>query len=247
MRRLVLKVSVLLLAVSVSHWWSCPTCLWGQDQHTWPAWNQWRGPGRDAIVRGAVWPDCVDESHLTRLWRVELPPSYSGPIVSESLVFTTATADEEREVAYAFDRHSGEKLWEVNWPGAMSVPFFAASNGSWIRATPACDGERLFVAGMRDVLVCLDAQTGQEQWRVDFVEKLGTPVPSFGFASSPLIDGRWLYVQAGASLVKLDKTSGEIAWRVLPEAGGMMDSAFSSPVIATLAGHRQLVVQNAVA
>ncbi|WP_231756663.1 tryptophan-rich sensory protein [Lignipirellula cremea] len=29
----------------------------------------------------------------------------------------------------------------------MSVPFFAASNGSWIRATPDFDGESLFVAG----------------------------------------------------------------------------------------------------
>ena len=76
----------------------------------------------------------------------------------------------------------------------------------------------------------LNAETGQEQWRVDFVEQLKTPLPAFGFASSPLIDGDSLYVQAGASFIKLDKQTGKIIWRVLKDDGGMMGSAFSSPI-----------------
>jgi len=31
---------------------------------------------------------------------------------------------------------------------------------------PAYDGDSLYVAGMRDVLVCLDAKTGKQRWRV---------------------------------------------------------------------------------
>jgi outer membrane protein assembly factor BamB len=125
----------------------------------------------------------------------------------------------------------------------MSVPFFAASNGSWIRATPACDGQRLYVAGMRDVLACLDTESGRELWRVDFVQQLGTPLPSFGFASSPLIVGDFVYVQAGGGFVKLDKMTGEIVWRTLDDGGGMFGSAFSSPYLATVAGTPQLLVQ----
>lgn len=207
------------------------------------AWNQWRGPARDGVVAGAAWPESLDEESLTQLWRVDLGPSYSGPIVSESTVFTTATEDDKFEVVYALDRKTGEQLWSTQWPGAMSVPFFAAANGSWIRATPAFDGESLFVAGMRDVLVSLNARTGEEQWRVDFVEQLKTPLPAFGFASSPLLDGDFLYVQAGASFIKLNKETGKIVWRVLEDDGGMMGSAFSSPIITDLAGQRQLIVQ----
>jgi len=96
---------------------------------------------------------------------------------------------------------------------------------------------------MRDVLVCLDAGSGKELWRTDFVEEFKAPLPDFGSVSSPLIDGDAVYVQAGASTVKLDKRSGKVLWRTLPDKGGMMGSAFSSPVIATLAGKRQLVVQ----
>jgi len=215
---------------------------WGQEGAI-PLWNQWRGPTRDGLVPGSDWPDSVGEKALTLQWRVELPASYSGPIVSESAVFVTGTAEKKNEVVSALDRSSGKELWRVEWPGALSVPFFAASNGSWIRSTPAFDGQSLFVAGMRDVLVSLDAQTGKEQWRVDFVKEFGTTLPAFGFVCSPLLDGPSLYVQAGASLVKLDKQTGKILWRVLKDEGGMLGSAFSSPIIASLAGQRQLIVQ----
>ncbi|MCG6158139.1 PQQ-binding-like beta-propeller repeat protein [Rubinisphaera margarita] len=208
-----------------------------------PAWNQWRGPERTGVVIGPAWPRSLNEDSLERSWRVELPPSYSGPVLSDRAVFVTGTENKETEVVLALDRNTGAELWRAEWPGSMSVPFFAASNGSWIRATPVYDGSSLYVAGMRDVLVSLDAETGEEQWRVDFVKELGTPVPSFGFASSPLLDGNFLYVQAGASLIKLDKETGEIVWRVLKDDGGMMGSAFSSPTIATLSGKRQLLVQ----
>jgi outer membrane protein assembly factor BamB len=93
------------------------------------------------------------------------------------------------------------------------------------------------------VFVCLDADSGEEIWRVDFVKKFRTPLPSFGFVCSPLVDGGTVYVQAGASVVKLDKKTGRVLWRTLRDGGGMFGSAFSSPIIATLAGRRQLVVQ----
>ncbi|MCA9062384.1 MAG: PQQ-binding-like beta-propeller repeat protein [Planctomycetaceae bacterium] len=220
---------------------ACQLPVVGQDDLS--AWNQWRGPHRNGVVQGQAWPTSLNEKVLTRTWRVELPPSYSGPIVSDSAVFVTGTENKESEVVYALDRRSGKELWKVKWPGAVTVPFFAASNGSWIRSTPAFDGKNLFVAGMRDVLVSLNAQTGEEQWRVDFAEQLNAPMPAFGFASSPLLDQGWLYVQAGASFIKLNKDTGEIVWRVLKDDGGMMGSAFSSPVVATLAGKRQILVQ----
>jgi outer membrane protein assembly factor BamB len=124
----------------------------------------------------------------------------------------------------------------------MEVPFFAARNGSWIRATPAFDGKTLYVAGMRDLLVALDAQTGREIWRRDFVSE-GSTLPTFGFVSSPLIDGGDLYIQAGGACQKLDAKTGKTIWKSLSDGGGMMGSAFSSPMFGTLSGERQLLVQ----
>ncbi|MDX1945466.1 MAG: PQQ-binding-like beta-propeller repeat protein [Pirellulaceae bacterium] len=206
-------------------------------------WRQWRGPSRDGLVTGPKWPKSLNDKHWKVGWRIELGPSYSGPLVTESAVLTTATLDRKTEVVLALDRKTGQELWKAEWPGAMTVPFFAWSNGSWIRSTPCCDDELLFVGGMRDVLVALELKTGKERWRIDFVQQLSAPLPSFGFVSSPLLDGDALYVQAGASLIKLEKATGKVLWRSLEDGGGMMGSAFSSPVLATLAGQRQLVVQ----
>lgn len=205
-------------------------------------WSQWRGPQRDGQFTGPAWPDRLDTNHLRQLWRVELGPSYSGPIIVGDRVFTTETRDARHEVVTALNRRTGEQLWRTQWDGALSVPFFAKANGDWIRATPATDGERLFVAGMRDVLVCLDVKTGEERWRLDAVKEFDAPVPDFGFVCSPLLDGDAVYVQAGASLLKLNKRTGDVLWRTLKDAGGMWGSVFSSPFIATLAGQRQLIV-----
>ena len=133
-----------------------------------------------------AWTDRLSKDSLKLLWRVPLGPSYSGPIVTEDLVFTTETKNRESEVVSVLDRMTGKERWRADWKGAMTVPFFAASNGSWIRSTPAYDGERLNVAGMRDVLVCQEARTGKEEWRIDFVRELKTPLPEFGFVCSPL-------------------------------------------------------------
>ena len=205
-----------------------------------PGWSQWRGPLRDGRYEGPEWPEKLDAGSLVATWRVEdLGESYSGPIVSRDHVFTTASEGEE-EVVRAYERRTGEEVWSTRWKGSMKVPFFAAKNGSWIRATPAFDGERLYVGGMRDVLVCLDASSGEIVWKVDFVADHSEPVPAFGFVSSPLLTDEHVYVQAGGTLAKLDKRDGRPIWRVLDD-GGAMNSAFSSPILAAPLGVRQIV------
>ena len=205
-------------------------------------WNQWRGPLRTGEVAGTQWPG--DLSSLEPVWRVELDKGYPGPIVSRDKVFVAETAGGKTEVVRALDRATGRELWRASWPGDGSVPFFAASSGDWIRATPAFDGDSLFVAGMNELLVSLDAETGRDRWRVDFPARYGTKVPDFGYVSSPLVDGGHLYVQAANSLIKLDKESGEPVWRSLAFDASIMNSgAFSSPVLAEIHGRRQLVVQ----
>lgn len=208
-------------------------------------WNQWRGPNRDGQIAGKAWPDRITDENLEKRWRVPSGPSYSGPVVSAEAVFITETKDKTTEVVRALSRATGKELWKVEWPGAISVPFFAKRNGDWIRATPAFDGKNLYVAGMRDVLVSLDGKTGKEHWRVDFTKEFKTAAPEFGLVCSPLVDGDAIYLQAGNAAVKLDKRTGKVLWRALNNDNGsiMNNGAFSSPVLAMVAGQKQLLVQ----
>lgn len=206
-------------------------------------WLQWRGPTRDGMVRDDGWPMTLQGDALTLRWRVELGDGYSSPLVETDRVFTFETRDKKEEVVRALDRETGKELWTTAWGAGMNVPFFASSNGSWVRSTPACDGKSLYVGGMRDLLVCLKASDGKEKWRVDFMQRYETPLPSFGFVSSPLVADEGVYVQAGASFVKLDKETGKTLWRTLEDGGGMYGSAFSSPMLATLCRQPQVLVQ----
>lgn len=240
MKRIPLILAALVVASHCNFFGSDLSRAADDAATTWP---QWRGPNRDGTIEGAMWPDRLGEDTLKQSWKVELGPSYSGPIVGEDRVFVTETVDRKFEMVRALDRKTGTEIWQAKWEGAMSVPFFAKANGDWIRATPAYDGERLYVAGMRDVLVCLEADTGKELWRKDFVKDLGSNLPAFGFASSPIVSGDHVFVQAGGGFVKLDKRTGKVAWRVLADGGGMNGSAFSSPFLAELNGKEQFVVQ----
>ncbi|MFN7625355.1 MAG: PQQ-binding-like beta-propeller repeat protein [Pirellula sp.] len=205
-------------------------------------WLSWRGPNRDSLIDNPTWPETLDEDHLKLVWSVPFGDSYSGPIITPSSVYTTETTGGNERVT-CVDRRTGETRWNREWKGSMSVPFFAARNGSWIRATPVCDGETIYVGGIRDVLVALNCQNGEEKWRVDFGTTFDK-VPDFGMVCSPIIDGDFLYIQAGKGLHKLNKATGEIVWSALGDDGSMMSSgAFSSPVIANIDGKRQLLVQ----
>jgi len=202
-------------------------------------WDQWRGPQRDGSWHGDF-PESLDQLELA--WEKKLQPSYSGPVTDGEAVFTTETVDESRERVTAFDLETGAVIWESEWDGAVTVPPFAAANGSWIKSTPALGAGALVVLGMRDELVCLDKASGEQRWKVDLAERFDARRPMFGGVCSPLIDRDAVYVLGGGGTVKLALGDGSTVWRALADEGDD-DDAFSSPIIARLAGVRQLVVQ----
>ena len=212
-------------------------------------WNQWRGNNRDSVATGS-WPSELNESKLKQIWSKPFGPSYSGPVVLGDMVFTTETRNKQDEVVFALDVKDGTEKWKVEWSGAMSVPFFARKNGSWIRSTPATDGERLFVAGILGRFVCIDIASGKEVWNVDFSQRYGVQHEDFGQVCSPLIidadesKDNAVYIQCNAGFIKMNRLTGEEIWRSLNDGKGIMSSgAFSSPYVATVAGKKQILVQ----
>ncbi len=204
-------------------------------------WYQWRGPHRDGSVEGADWP--ADLSGLEPIWRLELGKGYSGPIVAADRVFVVETVGKESAGVRALRRDTGEEIWSRTWQAEGDVPFFANSHGTWERSTPAYDGDTLYMGDMKEVLHALDGETGEELWAVDFPSRYKIDTPSFGFASSPLIVGEHLYVQAANALVKIDKRTGESIWRTAVAPNSIMSGgAFSSPILASLNGVEQIVV-----
>ena len=205
-------------------------------------WTQWRGPQRNGQYEGITWPDHLRESNLKKKWSVPLSSSYSSPVVDLQNVYTTESLESGQEQVSAYRRETGDLVWTQSWKGSMKVPFFAASNGSWIRSTPALADGKLFVLGMQEKLVCLDASTGKQLWDLNIPKTIKTPEPSFGGVSSPMVISDHLYVQAGGGLIKVDIHTGRLIWTSQLSDDAMNQSPFASPRIRMLGKTTQIVV-----
>lgn len=209
-------------------------------------WPQFRGPNRDGVApeNGLLtrWP----EGGPPVVWRAKGGKGYSGIVVSEGRVYTQwaeGEGEKGNEYAVALDAATGKELWRVRTDSVYADP---SGNGDGPRATPAVDGDRLFVMSGRGKLHALDKKTGKLLWQHDLAA-LGGSVGAGGegsFCSSPLVEGDRVFVEIGAdkarrsksSFAAFDKATGKILWTVENDPAG-----FSAPQAVTLAGVRQIL------
>jgi len=215
-------------------------------------WPEWRGTGR-----AGVWAETgiVQElpAELKVKWRVPINSGYSGPAVVDGRVFITDWVDDPAsrtmdgtERAIALDEETGEILWTREWPTSYRMLMGSYAIGP--RATPTVDGDRVYVVGAAGDLFCLAVETGEVIWEKHYIADFHSFVPTWGVASSPIIDGDRLITVVGADpaglVMAFDKRTGEEVWRALDVVGEM---GYGQPIIIEAGGARQLIVWHAAA
>jgi outer membrane protein assembly factor BamB len=202
-------------------------------------WSQWRGPDRDAVADSsplAEWPEAL----LPR-WTAVVGSGQSSPVVAHGRVFVF-TREGDDEVARALDLRTGRPVWRTAYPAAYSVYPGAASYGGGPKSTPVVHDGRLFTLGIGGLLTAFDAEDGRVLWRKDFTGRFQATAPPFGTAMSPLIANGLLVVHAGGheggALIALDPATGGEKWTLTGDG-----PSYSSPILTTLAGQQQLVLQ----
>lgn len=200
------------------------------------AWPEWRGPARDGVAASAApaaWP-----AALTLKWKVAVGPGYSTPIVAGGRVFVHAR-EGDRETVSALDAATGRQLWRDAYPAPYTVNPAAAGHGPGPKSTPVHHEGRVYTFGISGVVSCYDAASGKVVWR----KQPSAEQPHFGVATSPVVVDGVVVVFVGGhdrgALMGLDLASGVTRWQW---TGGA--PAYASPVVATLAGVRQLVTQS---
>jgi len=113
--------------------------------------------------------------------------------------------------------------------------------GNGPRATPVWDEGRLYALGATGEFHVLDADSGKLLWSKNILSENGAENIIWGMANAPLIVDDKVIVtpggNSGNSIVAYDKRSGQRLWSALND-----NAAYTSPMVATLAGQRQLVV-----
>jgi outer membrane protein assembly factor BamB len=103
------------------------------------------------------------------------------------------------------------------------------------------DGTDLFALGPHGQLIAVDVASGKERWRHDLVSAFGAAAPTWGFAASPLIEGRLVIVPTGGAnsrgLLAFDRATGRVVWN----AAVARATAYASAIAATIGGVRQII------
>lgn len=205
-------------------------------------WPCWRGPDANNYSSSATPPTHWDK-HEHVAWSVEDPGrGHASPCVCGDKIFL-ASADEERKTQFllAFDRNTGAQLWNTQLHQG-ELPAIHANN-SHASATPACDGNAVFVPMVNADqlwLSCVELM-GRLRWQV----KIGGFRHANGYGSSPLIYGETVILlsdnQEEPALVALARSDGHVVWQTeRPHSDNS-----GSPIIGRIAERDQLLINGA--
>jgi outer membrane protein assembly factor BamB len=202
------------------------------------SWPDFRGPNRDGRYTDAIRTEWPTEG-LPRLWKQPVGLGYASFVVAGRRAFTIEQR-RQQEIVSAFDVESGRELWTHGWDGG----FVETMGGDGPRATPTYHEGRIYALGALGELRCLDAATGALVWRHNILTENGARNLDWGMSASPLIVDDNVIVlpggPAGKSVVAYDKRSGAVVWHALDD-----QQAYTSPMLVTLAGTRQILAVSA--
>lgn len=224
----------------------CPSLCRADD------WPQWLGPRRDGVWRETGVVDSFPPGGPPVRWRTPIGAGYAGPSISGDRVYVTdrilpqgvalpANPFAKGEIpgterVLCLDDATGKILWKHEYDCPYRISY-----ASGPRASPLIAEGKVYTLGAMGDLLCLDAATGKVIWSKNFVRDYGAPVPIWGFAAHPLLDGNRLICLVGgdgSTAVAFDKDTGKEIWKNL--SSGKI--GYCPPTMIELGDQRQLII-----
>jgi outer membrane protein assembly factor BamB len=195
---------------------------------------QFRGPDRDGKF---------PESGLLKEWPENGPElllefegigeGYSSVISNGKYIYASGKiGDMDHLTCIDFD---GNKKWQVAYGRSwdQSTPN--------TRSTPTIEEDRIYIISGIGELVCLNAETGDINWKINVDKDYQADWHNWGVAESPLIvDNKVICSAAGAltTFVAFDKINGEEIWKT-PSTDGQR--SYVSPILSEFNGKEYIL------
>lgn len=175
-------------------------------------------------------------------WERELPGyGQSAPVLFKGRLYVAAVEGDRKEklLLLAFDAEAGEPIWRKEFEASATAP----SNFAVARAAPTpCVDERGLYAFFESGDLLALSHAGEVLWSRSLTQEFGPFENHHGVGASPAQDAQAIYVNVqhdGPSyLIAIDKRTGETKWKIDRPSR----KCWNSPVVAELAGRRQVVV-----
>ncbi len=177
-----------------------------------PTWPQFRGPNASGLAAEGQNPPVEFGPKQNVLWKTPVPLGHSSPCIWGDHIFLTGFDKEKKELqVFCIERSSGNIRWRKIVPAEEIEKVHSISSPA--TATPATDGERVYVYFGSFGLVCYDF-AGTQQWTV--------PLPvaktmRFGHGTSPIVSGELVILNRDEPNVSfplaVDRKSGKTVWK----------------------------------
>lgn len=200
--------------------------------------SDWQGPNRDCIYYETNllkhWPENGPEM----AWSFEgLGYGHSAVATANGKVFVTGIKDTIESVGSVFAfSETGKLLWKKEYGKDFSLNFHGT------RSTPVIVNDLIYIESGMGAIYCLNTETGEQVWAVDFLKDLGVDsVIQFGYSESVLIDGDNLICVPGGTennVVALNRFTGKKVWS---SKGESEIATYNSPILINHNGKKLVI------
>jgi outer membrane protein assembly factor BamB len=203
-------------------------------------WPQFRGPNGNGVSASTGVPEEFGPNKNV-IWKTELPPGHSSPVLTHDRIFVTAHTKEKdnyKLLVICLDRATGKQLWQREVPRTITGRLQNVNGPA--SPSPVTDGKNVYVFFQEFGLVSYDG-AGKERWR----HPLGPFNMFYGFGASPiLVDDKVILPvdqdSPSSYLIAVDKNSGKLRWKV---DRPVVISGYSTPTIyQPKKGPKQIVI-----
>lgn len=195
-------------------------------------WYRWRGPDLNGISQETGWSSQWAAGGPKQLWKASVGIGFSSVTVSQGRVYTLGHAD-NTDTVFCFDAKTGTPVWKFFYATKLDAKYYEGGPS----ATPTVDGGRVFTFSKQGLLLCLDAAKGGVIWSNNVMKSLKAEMPTWGFASSVLVEGGACFVNAGTAGAAFDKNTGKVLW-----SSGTDVAGYSTPVPFDAGGERAVAL-----
>jgi outer membrane protein assembly factor BamB len=207
-------------------------------------WRSWRGPLGNGSIETGDYP--VKFGAEKYLWRADLPgKGCSTPILLKGLIYVTVPI-EGKDGLVCFNLE-GKEQWRASFGQENQGKH---RNGSGCNASPATDGQTIFVFYKSGTLAAVDLG-GKVLWKTDLVERFGKDTLFWDHGTSPVVTEKYVVMtrmhQGESWLAAFDKTSGEMVWKVARNYKTPVecDHGYATPLVVQFQGRESILLWGA--
>lgn len=195
----------------------------------WGQWERFRGPDGTGVSESAGLPSAFGAGK-NLIWRTELPPGHSSPVIAGGRVYLTAV-EHDHLYTLCLEQSSGRILWKREAPRPRREKLHSLNSPA--SPTPVTDGENVY-AFFPDFGLLSYTQDGKERWRLP----LGPFKNVYGIGASPVLADDMVALvidqDKDSFIAAVGRGDGKVRWqKPRPEA---LSGASTPTVVKSSAG-----------